>query len=167
MGNISGLTIRSFREGDRQALLDLSTRLSEGVAPWIDANSMASVARAWVEGSIAAIGQEATVLVATDNDARCLGFASVACKTHFTGVRQAYIGELAVAQEVEGRGIGRVLVEAAEQWASERSCRYVTLETGVGNQPARSFYGRLGFLEESVTLTKVLDQTGLHVHCPM
>jgi GNAT superfamily N-acetyltransferase len=157
MRSESDIMIRTFRETDRRAVLDLSSRLTEGVAPWIDQRSMASAARAWVDSSIAAISPEATVLVATSSDCSCLGFVSVACKTHFTGVWQAYVGELVVAREAEKRGIGRMLMHAVERWANEHNCLHVTLETGTGNQPARSFYARLGYQEESVTLTKVLD----------
>lgn len=152
----SDVTIRVFQEADRRAVMELSSRLTEGVAPWIDQHNMESAVRTWVEASIAAMGGDATVLVANGSDSHCLGFVSVACKTHFTGVRQAYVGELVVAREAEGSGIGRMLMHAVERWAKEHNCQQVTLETGAGNQPARSFYGRLGYLDESVTLTKVL-----------
>ena len=156
MSSEADVTIRIYREADRGAVMDLVSRLTEGIAPWIDQCNMTLAARSWVESSLAVNGEDATVLVAS-SDTGCLGFVSVSCKTHFTGVRQVYVDELVVAQEAEGRGIGRMLMHAAERWAREHDCRQVTLKTGAGNQPARSIYGRLGYQDESVTLAKMLD----------
>ena len=49
-----------------------------------------------------------------------LGFATISYSTHFTGQRQAHIGELAPDETAEGRRVGTVLVEACEQWAREQ-----------------------------------------------
>jgi predicted N-acetyltransferase YhbS len=52
------------------------------------------------------------VLIAEDEKGERLGFATVSHSTHFTGQSQAYIGELASSEKVEGRGVGSALVEA-------------------------------------------------------
>ena len=152
-------TVRPFREGDREEILSLADRLATGIAPWIDDEAFRIAARGWVDGSIEAIGDNATVLVAVDRCGKRLGFASATCRTHFTGIRQAYVGEMVVAREAEGRGVGRQIMRAIEDWALDHDCRQITLETGAGNLRGRAFYDRLGFQEESVTLTRVLAPT--------
>jgi GNAT superfamily N-acetyltransferase len=84
---------------------------------------------------------------------------SVAHHENFTGERQAYLGELAVIEEAEGHGIGRALVDAAEQWARERGHTLLVLDTGAANTRARHFYANLGYQEESVRLVKPLGTT--------
>ena len=152
----SGIAIREFRQSDREAVLRLAAPLTHGTASWLAPEAVAAAARNWVEGSIDAIGEHAAVLVAEDSHGVCLGFASVARKRHFSGEARAYVGELAVAADAEGKGIGRMLMQAVETWAVERGYRCITLETGAANERARGFYQRLGYQEESVTLTRVL-----------
>ncbi len=44
------------------------------------------------------------IFVAEDDQAQRLGFVTVTHQTHFTGERQAYIGELATTESAERRG---------------------------------------------------------------
>lgn len=130
------------------------------MAPWRDPKAFLAAARGWIEGSIDGIGPDRAVLVPGDDHDRVLGFVSVAGATHFTGEREAYVGELAVAEDAEGRGVRRMLMEAAENWAHEQGYRVVVLETGAANDRARGFYARLGYAEEEVRLTKMLRGAG-------
>jgi GNAT superfamily N-acetyltransferase len=90
--------IRPFARTDHDDVLELAPRLTVGVAAWRDPDAVAFVC---VTGG------------------RIAGFASVSTTVHFSGERDAYIGELVVADDLEDRGIGRQLVAAAEQWAAE------------------------------------------------
>jgi len=76
-----------------------------------------------------------------------VGLVTVGHRRHFAGELDAYIGELIVAEAAEGRGIGRLLMRAAEDWADSRGLRRLTLETGAANSAARAFYASLGYLE--------------------
>ena len=58
----------------------------------------------------------------------------------------AYIDDLVVDAEVRGRGIGRKLVDYAIQWAKERNCPGLMLETQNINVAACHFYERCGFI---------------------
>lgn len=151
----SGVVIRRYREGDLDALLHLAARLTIGIAPWRSEAGMQAAARTWVTASIAKIGPDGTVFVA-ERDGVIVGFASGAREVAFTGEAQAYIGELAVAAEAEGQGVGQALLAAVEGWAREQGLTLLVLDTGAANARGRRFYARSGFLEESVRLTKVL-----------
>lgn len=151
-----GFGVRPYHPGDQDAVLGLAPRLVIGIAPWRSEEGMLRAARGWIEGSIDSIGPDRAVFVAEDADGRTVGFVSASRDVNFTGEVQAYVGELAVAEEAEGRGVGRALMEAAESWARERGYGLVVLDTGAANVRARGFYARLGYVEESVKLTKVL-----------
>jgi GNAT superfamily N-acetyltransferase len=100
--------------------------------------------------------EEGAMFIAEGSDGEPLGVVGVAHHVNFTGERQAYLGELAVREEAEGRGIGRALVAAAEAWARENGHDLLVLDTGAANARARSIYASLGYQEESVRLVKVL-----------
>lgn len=152
--------IRPFEAGDREAVLALAPRLVVGIAPWRDPVGMLAAARRWIEGSIAAIGTDRAVLVAEDGPATRLGFVSVGRDVNVTGEVQAYVGELVVAADAEGTGVGRALLGAVEGWAREHDLGLVVLDTGAANTRARRFYARLGYVEEGVKLAKVLPTAG-------
>ena len=89
-------------------------------------------------------------------DGELVGFASVSERQHWVGDVDGYVGELAVAPSASRKGVGRMLIGAAEDWARERGLAHLTLETGASNRTARAFYAALGFLEEDVRLAKRL-----------
>jgi len=149
--------IRPAEPDDRAALLGLSARLTIGVAPWRDPGKVAAAVRGWIESSLASTGQEGhTVLVALLGG-QVVGMVSLAEREHFTGERDAYVSELAVGARVEGRGAGRALMAAAEQWAAARGLPRISLETGAHNHRARHFYQSAGYQEEDVRLTKLVQ----------
>lgn len=147
--------VRPFTSDDRDAVLKLAPRLTIGVASWRDPAAVAVTVRAWLERSTDPEGSGAAFVSVVGH--RVVGFVSVASTDHFTGERDAYIGELVVDDEFEGRGVGRHLAAAAEDWARTTGYRCITLHTGAANGRARRFYARLGYNEEDVKLTKVLD----------
>ncbi len=150
------LHVRPYVATDRPLLLVLAPHLVIGLAPWRDpAKMLAFMWQAIAEAADTA-GPDAALLVAEDDRGVPLGFVSVARNRDFTGDIRAYIGELAVTEDAEGKGASRALMRAAEEWARDRGYRLVVLDTRATNTHARAFYRRLGYVEESVRLVKVL-----------
>lgn len=147
--------VRPVVKADRDAVLNLAPRLATGVAAWRDQVAVAAAVRGWIETSIEP-GAEGAAFVAVIEH-RTVGFVSVASTDHFAGERDAYIGELVVDEAFEGGGVGSGLIVAAEQWARQVGYRCITLHTGAANRRARQFYVQLGYNEEDIKLTKVLD----------
>ncbi len=147
------IAIRPVESSDTDAVLALAHRLEIGVAAWRDPAAVAAAVQGWLDGSL--IDGTTTALVA-EVDGELVGFVSVSSTEHFTGERDAYVGELVVAEGAERRGVGRALMEQAEACALDAGFRCITLTTGAANAPARSFYASLGYAEEDVKLTKVL-----------
>ena len=129
-------------------------QLLTGMAPWRPAAGLAAAAASWVDDACRG-SADAVLLVARDGDA-VLGFAGVTERTHVSGELEADLGELVVAPGARRRGVGGLLVRAAEEWAAGRGLRRVTLETGAANEGARALYARLGYGEEQVTLTRAV-----------
>jgi GNAT superfamily N-acetyltransferase len=152
----SVIRVRPYVSADREFVLSLAPRLAIGIAPWRDPQKMIVTARDWITGSIEKHGQKTMVFVAEDEQGERLGFATVSHNTHFTGEGQAYIGELATSEAAEGRGVGKALAQACEQWARDQGYRILSLATGAANERALGFYRHMGYLDEDVTLVKLL-----------
>jgi ribosomal protein S18 acetylase RimI-like enzyme len=109
------IRVRPYDSTDREFILSLAPRLAIGIPPWRDPQRMVVTAQGWITESIERDGTKSRVFVAEDEHGERLGFATVSHSTHFTGDGQAYIGELATKETVEGRGVGKALAQACEQ----------------------------------------------------
>ena len=65
---------------------------------------------------------------------------------HFAGRDpRAEVGGLVVDERFRGSGVGRLLMQQAEQWARERGYREVVLRSNVIRERAHTFYESLGY----------------------
>jgi [ribosomal protein S18]-alanine N-acetyltransferase len=60
---------------------------------------------------------------------------------------QGELGNVAVAKEIRGKGIGRKLIESVLESATERGVREIFLEVRKSNYGAQTLYGTFGFYE--------------------
>ena len=73
--------------------------------------------------------------------------------TLFANAPVAWIEELMVAEPRRGHGVGRALMDAAEEWARAAGCAYVALAT----RRAQEFYRAIGYAESAAFFRKQLD----------
>ena len=68
------------------------------------------------------------------------------------------IGGLVVDEDCHRRGVGRILMEQAEQWACEKGCGAVYLRSNVIRKETHAFYERIGYtnIKRSKTFRKAL-----------
>lgn len=89
-----------------------------------------------------------TVVVAA-MDGRLAGVVSVHCVPSLVlDTALGRITALVVAADARGRGIGRLLVAAAEAFAREQGCERIELTSGDHRPGAHAFYERLGYAVE-------------------
>jgi ribosomal protein S18 acetylase RimI-like enzyme len=148
--------VRLYEPRDRETLLVLAERLQEGVAPWRSSTAVRAAVKRWVEDAVDSNGGESRVVFVAEEDGDVVGFVTASTRRHFAGDLDAYVGELVVDRRAEGRGIGRMLMAAAEEWGRTQGFAHITLDTGAANANARAFYRALGYEEEDVKLTKPL-----------
>lgn len=158
---MSGYTIRRYEPRDARAVLAMADRLTVGVAPWRDAGAVRTAVRGWVSGALSGDPITGDPVWVAELDGAVVGFVHAGERTHFSGERDGYVGELVVAEPAARRGIGRALLAAAEDWAAGRGLRRLSLETGAANTTARAFYAALGYQEEDVRLSRsIAPRTG-------
>ena len=81
-----------------------------------------------------------TDMIGAQGDGRLLGYAVA-----WTVEDQSELGNVAVAPEARGEGIGRRLVEAVVEHVKRRGAKECFLEVRESNEPARSLYQSMGF----------------------
>jgi ribosomal protein S18 acetylase RimI-like enzyme len=150
------VTLRKATDGDLEFLLSLVPRLSEfGLPPSRDAKALDNFTRDSLQKAFDST-VESFIFIA-EQDGKKLGFIQFGeDKEFFSGEPHAYIANLAIAKEAEGRGVGKFLMQAAEKWAREKGYRFISLYVFGTNHHARNFYEKLGYDEDLLKLTKPL-----------
>ena len=92
-------------------------------------------------------GPASTVLAALDDEGALLGTAMVGHDGH-----RGWVYYLAVRPPQQGRGLGRALMSACEQWVREAGVPKVQLMVRDDNSAARAFYERLGYADAGVVV---------------
>jgi GNAT superfamily N-acetyltransferase len=78
----------------------------------------------------------------------------------------AEIGALVVDAKWRGQGVGRALLQAAEEWARQRGCSALHVRTNIVRQRAHEFYFRNGFRQVKTSLTLVKKLPLQHTSLP-
>lgn len=92
---------------------------------------------------------DAQAVLVVDQDGAVAGF--ITCH-HEAGATSGQIGLVGVGAAQRGRGHGRILVEAAQQWLSERGADHMTVVTQGRNLAAQRLYQRCGFVTRTMQL---------------
>lgn len=123
----AGFEIRPLREADLGQVMEI-----EG----------ASFSTPWRESTFRGLMRRLdTDLFVADDGERVLGYA--AC---WTVVDQSELGNVAVAEEGRGRGIGGALVDAVVERVRARGAQEIFLEVRESNAAAKSVYHARGFV---------------------
>lgn len=101
------------------------------------------------------------IFTATDEDGKVLGYAFCIFQQHIndnilTDIKNLYIDDLCVDENIRGRHIGKQLYEAVLAFAREQGCYNVTLNVWSLNEPARKFYESCGLKPQKVGMETIL-----------
>jgi N-acetylglutamate synthase-like GNAT family acetyltransferase len=103
------------------------------------------------------IGPRSSLLVAVDGRTnRVVGWIELLVTTHIISEACMEIGGLVVSEAVRSRGIGKLLVEAAEETSKQMGIPRVRVRSNIVRNRAHAFYERLGYKE--VKTSKVFEK---------
>lgn len=141
------LVIREIAIGDAQRTAELSGELGYPVACDVMARRIENMRQL----------EDRVVYVACLSDI-AVGWIDVGLVYHLQAEPYGEIGGLVVASTVRGSGIGRQLLERAEQWVSDRGIAKVLVRSRISREDAHRFYLREGYerTKTSAVFTKSL-----------
>ena len=104
-------------------------------------------------------GFPSQAFVAKTDDGTQAGFVWVA-KTHndSTGQLEASLLNQYVAEPYRGQGLGRRLMEKAEDWARQQGLPRIALSVGANNSIGQGLYESLGYQVETLRMSKKLEE---------
>ena len=88
---------------------------------------------------------DARLIVAHRQDRDVLGWIHVQATYMLEADARAAIWGLVVAESARRSGVGRLLIEAAEEWATMRGLNVMAVQSNTTRLEARAFYEHLGY----------------------
>ncbi len=150
--------IRPATARDRERVLTLAERLAAfGPPAWRTADEVNEGERRTLRRFFDGQAPATSTLLVAEHDGSVGGFTLLEqLQDYFTLEAHGHIGILAVAAEVEGRGLAAALLREAEAWAVARGYRKLTLGVFEENTRARAVYEHLGFRIDTLRYLKPL-----------
>jgi ribosomal protein S18 acetylase RimI-like enzyme len=158
MKDTAEVRIRPVRADDAAFVLALVPRFVAFELPsWREREETAAGIRRKFEQQLATCPDTSHLFVAETLEGERAGFLHLqATIDFFTEAANCHISDLAVADGMDGRGVGGALLDFAERWAKGRRCRFVTLSAFPGNARAIALYERHGYAVELLRMTKTV-----------
>ena len=128
------MQIRRFQPDDEAAIIALWQRCGL-VVPWNDPARDIALKLAW-QPNLFFVGEQ---------DARVVASVLAGYEGH-----RGWINYLAVDPQARRRGLGRLMMSAAEDALRALGCPKINLQVRSTNEEVRAFYARLGYTEDAV-----------------
>lgn len=103
-------------------------------------------------------GNESAIFLALDEQREALGFVQL--YPTFSSIdahRTWLLSDLFTAPTARGRGVGRLLMNTAREFALETGAKGLMLETATDNVTAQGLYESLGYVRDTGYYTYLLD----------
>jgi len=158
MHNKTDINIRTASLDDIKFIVSLIPRLVEfGPPSWRDKTEMINVDTKILTEKLTN-QPEGTAIFIAHNNGNPLGFIHLQSGSdYYNKEKHGHISDIIVAPEGEGKGIGSMLMEKAENWARSLGYRWLTLSVFAQNVHAREVYERLGYGQDILKYVKELQ----------
>lgn len=153
-------TIRPANASDEEFIRANAYRLLQFRPPlWRD-NSQGQMTRADIRHILESLRSDDPkhpVMIAADSSGKMVGFIHLTlAEDYYTGQQCAHLVDIVVIEESEGQGVGKFLLQQAEDWAISKGSPWITLNAFEGNTHARRIYEKAGYNVEWIRYLKPL-----------
>jgi ribosomal protein S18 acetylase RimI-like enzyme len=148
------MTIQVVRANTPQ--LDAVAQLFDAYRGFYQQPSNLGQSRAFIAERMA--GNESAIFLAEDEEAEALGFVQL--YPTFSSIdahRTWLLSDLFTAPTARGRGVGRLLMNTARDFALQTGAKGLVLETATDNFTAQRLYESLGYVRDMGYYTYLLD----------
>jgi len=136
--------------------LDAVAKLFDGYRGFYGQPSNLAQSRAFIAERMA--GNESAIFLVKDESGEALGFVQL--YPTFSSIdahRTWLLSDLFTTPAARGRGVGRLLMNTARDFAVETGAKGLVLETATDNFTAQGLYESLGWVRDTGYYTYVLD----------
>lgn len=153
------ISVRSFNSQDKEFILSLVSRFSEFELPeWRQRDEIDNANRLALIKAMEQLEPESAIFVAEDETAGPVGFIHLQTRIdYFSGEKQGHISDISVDSSFESQGIGRLLLNTADNWSRDQGYALLTLFVFAGNTHAQQVYEKNGFAQDIIRYAKVID----------
>ncbi|MDR3541342.1 MAG: GNAT family N-acetyltransferase [Desulfosporosinus sp.] len=155
------MRVRQGSIGDWPFMYDLAKRgIQDSISPWRKqpVEETLKYRETILKGFWTWIQQSGSiVLIAEENQPIGYLVLHASSREEITGVNQGWIMDLGVLPEWRGKGVGRALLKAAEDYCCEQRVPYLGLAVTSHNVRALHLYEQFGFAEERKLMVKLLE----------
>ena len=137
------VTCRPVETGDAAAWAHLRQALWSDAEPGEHADAIAR----YFAGTLP---EPIMVLFAEDDDGRPIGLVELSLRAYAEGCQSdnvAFVEGWYVAPEARGRGVGRALIDAAEDWARGQGCTELASDAQLDDSASAAAHQAVGFSE--------------------
>jgi ribosomal protein S18 acetylase RimI-like enzyme len=148
---------RATRADELSIFALLPQLVAFGPPPWRDPSAMTKTDRKVLGKALRSTSEDPIVLIAVLEPYRIVGFLHVHSVTdYYTEKRNGHIADIVVAEDFQGRGIGKQLLNEAEDWARAQNYEWLTISVFPENLRALRTYEKHGFKPDIARLLKPL-----------
>ena len=165
--NQARVKIREYKQTDRKSILAMMQEFTEyhwPINPFKKKNiDSKKVATYHTNKMIKYAKTNDGIIYVAQGDGNIIGFIGVWLKkqTYEDALEEipmtlGYINAVFVTENYRGSGIGRKLLNKAEQYFILKKCTHVTLHVYDYNVPSHEFYKKLGYIDWYIEMVKTL-----------
>lgn len=150
------MTVRPVSPSDAEAWV----RMRSGLWPDASADEHEREVAEFFAGTLP---EPAGVLLAIDEGGAAVGLIELSIRATAEGCRTnrvAYVEGWFVAPAARRSGVGRALIEAAEEWGRAQGCEELASDTKIANEASARAHRALGFEDAGVIRCFRKDLTG-------
>ena len=152
------ITVRKSVPGDAVFLAKHAYRLLQFDLPSWRNNERDEMTKADIRhlsNALTSADPDVEIFIAVDSSGQPCGFIHVVMQTdYYTGEPHAHLTDIVVIAEAEGKGVGKILLQKADEWAKQKNARWITLNVFDGNDRARTVYEKAGYKAEWIKYLK-------------
>jgi GNAT superfamily N-acetyltransferase len=150
--------IRPASLADKEFIISLLPRLIEfGPPSWRNRAQMIEVDTRILIDKLTNQPAGTAIFIARDSKNVPLGFIHLQPGSdYYNSEKHGHISDIIVAPEGEGKGIGTLLIEKAEEWARSQGYQWLTLSVFAQNLRAKVVDERLGYGQDIIKYVKEL-----------